>query len=58
MPYLEWYFDLEFSRQKIDFIFIQNTRLKKEYETRGYAHSLNFRWDKTLHEYISVLIDK
>lgn len=38
--------------------FIQNARIRQEYETKGYAHSSNFRWDKTLQEYVSVLIDK
>jgi glycosyltransferase involved in cell wall biosynthesis len=39
-------------------IFIENERIKKDYESRGFAHSSNFRWEKTLQEYISVLIDK
>jgi len=43
--------------EKITF-FIENERIKKDYETSGFAHSLNFRWKKTLQEYISVLIDK
>jgi glycosyltransferase involved in cell wall biosynthesis len=43
--------------EKIVF-FVQNTRIKKEYESKGFSHSQNFRWDKTLREYIAVLIDK
>jgi glycosyltransferase involved in cell wall biosynthesis len=39
-------------------IFIQNRGIKKEYETKGFAHSSNFRWDRALREYVSVLIDK
>ncbi len=39
-------------------LFIENDRIKKNYETKGFVHSLKFRWDKTIEEYISVLIDK
>lgn len=39
-------------------LFIDNDRIKKDYETKGFAHSLQFRWDKTINEYITVLIDK
>ena len=39
-------------------LFIENERIKTDYEKRGFAHSSNFRWDKTLQQYISVLIDK
>ena len=39
-------------------LFIENESIKKEYEKKGFAHSSNFCWDKTLQEYISVLIDK
>jgi len=39
-------------------LFIENDGIKKDCETKGFAHSLKFRWDKTVEEYISVLIDK
>jgi glycosyltransferase involved in cell wall biosynthesis len=39
-------------------LFIENEGIRSDYETRGFAHSSNFRWDKTLQQYISVLIDK
>lgn len=39
-------------------LFIENEGIKKDYETKGFTHSLKFRWDKTIEEYISVLIDK
>jgi glycosyltransferase involved in cell wall biosynthesis len=39
-------------------LFIENDRAKKEYETKGFAHCQKFRWEKTIGEYISVLIDK
>jgi len=39
-------------------LLIENDRIKKEYETKGFVHSSKFSWDKTLQEYISVLIDK
>jgi glycosyltransferase involved in cell wall biosynthesis len=39
-------------------LFIENDRIKKDYETKGSAHSSHFRWDKTIEQYISMLIDK
>jgi glycosyltransferase involved in cell wall biosynthesis len=39
-------------------LFIESDRIKKDYETKGFAHSSNFSWDKAIQEYISVLIDK
>lgn len=39
-------------------LFIENGEAKKDYEKKSFAHSSNFLWDKTLKEYISVLIDK
>jgi glycosyltransferase involved in cell wall biosynthesis len=37
---------------------IQNEGIRKEFEKKGFAHSSNFRWEKSLREYVSVLIDK
>lgn len=39
-------------------LLIENEGIKKDFETKGYAHSSNFSWKKTLREYISALIDK
>ena len=39
-------------------LFIENEGIRRDYETKGFAHSLNFRWHNTIEEYISVLIDK
>jgi glycosyltransferase involved in cell wall biosynthesis len=43
--------------EKITF-FIENDGMRKDYEKRGFAHSSHFRWDKTIKQYVSVLIDK
>jgi len=39
-------------------LFIENDMIKKDYETKGFTHSSHFRWDKTIQQYASVLIDK
>jgi len=39
-------------------LFIENNGIKKDYETKGFARSSHFRWDKTIQQYASVLIDK
>jgi glycosyltransferase involved in cell wall biosynthesis len=39
-------------------LFIENDGIKKDYKTKGFAHSSHFRWDKTIQQYASVLIDK
>ena len=39
-------------------LFIENDEIKKGYETKGAVHSAQFRWDKTVTKYVSVLIDK
>lgn len=43
--------------EKIIF-FIENDRIKKDYEAKGFAHSSHFRWEETIKQYVSVLIDK
>jgi glycosyltransferase involved in cell wall biosynthesis len=43
--------------EKITF-FIENGGIKKEYEEKGFVQSTAFRWDKTIDQYASVLIDK
>jgi glycosyltransferase involved in cell wall biosynthesis len=37
---------------------IENRAQRRDYEKKGFAHSLTFRWNKTVDEYISALIDK
>ena len=39
-------------------LFIENDGIKKDYEIKGFAHSSHFRWDETIQQYASVLIDK
>ncbi len=39
-------------------LFIDNVSIRRDYETKGFAHCRKFRWAKTIDEYISVLIDK
>lgn len=39
-------------------LFIENEGIRRDYEAKGFAHSQKFRWDDTIKEYISVLIDK
>jgi glycosyltransferase involved in cell wall biosynthesis len=38
--------------------FIEDERIREEYETKGFARSQHFRWEKAIQEYASVLIDK
>ncbi len=38
--------------------FIENRAQRRDYEEKGFDHSMNFRWDKTVEEYASTLIDK
>jgi glycosyltransferase involved in cell wall biosynthesis len=43
--------------EKITF-FIENEAVKREFEAKGFARSRQFRWDKAVHQYASILIDK
>ena len=43
--------------EKIELL-IENDRIKKEFEIKGFVRSSRFRWDKTIDQYLSVLIDK
>jgi glycosyltransferase involved in cell wall biosynthesis len=36
-------------------ILIENEELRKAFEEKGYAHSLSFRWDKTVKQYLTWL---
>ena len=39
-------------------VFIENDRTRCDYQEKGFAHSQRYRWEKTIEQYISVLIDK
>lgn len=43
--------------EKMD-LFVENEKARKEYETKGYARSTLYRWDKAIQQYATVLIDK
>jgi glycosyltransferase involved in cell wall biosynthesis len=36
-------------------LFVENERLRRTYEQKGFTHSLSFRWDKALSQYLAQL---
>lgn len=36
-------------------LFMQDRNLREDYETRGFEHSLKFRWENTIQEYLQAL---